>query len=65
MKLFGIADNVRKFSEKSREQWKFSPKPNDEHLGEADVKRGIFLGDSLSLLSFILSMIPLALILRR
>ena len=56
---------MRKLSEKSREQWKLSPTPNDEHLGEVDVKRGIFQGDSLSLLSFILSMIPLALILRR
>ena len=65
MELFGIADNVRKFSEKSREEWKFSPTPNDERLGEADVKGKIFLGDSLSLLSFILGMIPLALILRR
>ena len=38
---------------------------NGEVLGEVDVKRGIFQGDSLSPLLFVLSMIPLSLILRK
>ena len=45
MKLFGMADNVRNFLEKSMEQWKLSLTSNDEDLGEVDVKRGIFQGD--------------------
>ena len=45
MKLFGMADNVRNFLEKSMEQWKLSLTSNDEDLGEIDVKRGIFQGD--------------------
>ena len=39
--LFGIADNVRNFLEKSMEQWKLSLMSNGEDLGEVDVKRGI------------------------
>ena len=35
---------------------------NGEKLGDADVKRGIFQGDSLSPLFFVLAMIPLSLL---
>ena len=38
---------------------------NDEDLWEADVKRGIFQGDSLLPLLFVLSMVPLSLILTK
>ena len=38
---------------------------NGEDLGEVDVKRGIFQGDSLSPLLFVLCMVPLSLILRK
>ena len=37
----------------------------NSELGEAEVKRGIFQGDSLSLLVFVLALIPLSLILRK
>ena len=47
------------------DQWKLSLTSNGENLGEVDVKRGIFQGDSLSPLLFILSMVPLSLILRK
>ena len=57
IKLFGIADNVRNFLEKSVEQWKLSLTSNGEDLGEVHVKRGIFQGDSLSPLLFVLSMV--------
>ena len=39
MKLFGIADNVRNFLEKSMEQWKLSLTSNGEDLGELDLER--------------------------
>ena len=65
MKLFGIADNMRNFLEKSIEQWKLSLTFNGEDLEEVDVKRGIFQGDSLSPMLFVLSMVPLSLILRK
>ena len=38
---------------------------NGEVLGEVDVKRGIFQGNSLLPLLFVLSIIPLSLILRK
>ena len=65
MKLFGIADNVRIFLEKSMKQWKLSLTSNGEDLGEVAVKREIFQGDSLSPLLFVLSMVPLPLILKK
>ena len=57
--LFGIADNVRNFLEKSMEHLKLSLMSNDEDLGEVDVKRVIFKGDSLLPQLFVLSMVPL------
>ena len=60
MKLFG-----RNFFEKSMEQWKLSLTSNGEDFRKVDVKRGIFQGDSLSPLLFVLSMVPLSLILRK
>ena len=63
MEIFGIAENVRNFLGRSMEHWNLSLTSNSEVLGEVDVKRGIFQGDSLSPLLFVLSMIPLSLIL--
>ena len=65
MEMFGIAENVRNFLQKSMTQWKLPLTSNGEELGEVDVKRGIFQGDSLSPLLFVLSMIPLSLLLRK
>ena len=59
MGLFGIADNVRNFLEKSTEQWKLSLASNGEDFEEVDVKRRIFQGNCLSPLLFVLSMLPL------
>ena len=47
------------------EQWKLQLRSNGEDLEEVDVKRRIFQGDSLSPLLFVLSMVPLSLILRK
>ena len=54
-----------KFFRKSMEQWKLSLTSNGKDLGEVDAKRGIFQGDSLSPLLFVLCMIPLSLVLRK
>ncbi|XP_047488218.1 uncharacterized protein LOC125038695 [Penaeus chinensis] len=65
MEMFGIAGNVREFLQRSMVQWKLSLTSNGEELGDVDVKRGIFQGDSLSPLLFVLSMIPLSSLLRK
>ena len=65
MEIFGIAENVRDFLQGSMKQWKLSLMSNGEELGDVDIKRGIFQGDSLSPLLFVLSMIPLSLLLRK
>ena len=65
MEMFGIAENLRTFLQKSMQQWRLSLTANGEDLGELNVKRGIFQGDSLSPLMFVLSMVPLSLIFKK
>ena len=63
--MLDIADNVGSFLEKSMKKWKLLLTANGLDLCEVDVNRGIFQGDSLSLLIFVICMIPLSLLLRK
>ena len=63
--MFGIPENLRRFLQKSMQQWRLLLTTNGEYLGEVNVKREIFHGDSLSPLLFVLSMVPLPLILKK
>ena len=63
--MFGIADNVRGFLEKSMKKWKLLLSSIGSNLSEVDVNRGIFQGNSLSPLIFVIYMIPLSLLLRK
>ena len=65
MELMGIAENVRELLVKSMKQWKLSLTSNGSELGDVKVNRGIFQGDSLSPLLFVLCMIPISLVLRK
>ena len=56
--MLGIADNVRSFLEKSMKKWKLLLNTNGLDLCEVDINRGIFKGDSLSPLTFVICMIP-------
>ena len=56
MEIFGIAKNVRDFLVDSMDKWKLSLTSNGKELGDVEVKRGIFQGDSLSPLLFMVSM---------
>ena len=53
------------FLPKNMQQWRLSLTTNGEDLGEVNVRRGIFQGDSVLPLLFALSMLPLSLILKK
>ena len=63
--LFGVAENIKTFLVNSMEKWRVMLCARNSELGEVDIKRGIFQGDSLSSLVFVLALIPLGLILRK
>ena len=65
LNMLGVADNVRSFLEKSMKKWKLLLTLNGSDLCEVDVNRGIFQGDSLSPLIFVICMIHLSLLLRK
>ena len=47
--LFAVAENIKSFLVNSMENWKVMLCSGNSELGEAEIKRGIFQGDSLSL----------------
>ena len=63
--MLGIANNVRRFLEKSMKKWKLLLTSNGSDLYKIDVNRGIFQGDSHWPLLFLICMIPLSLFLRK
>ena len=63
--LFGVAENVKSLLVSSMEKWKVMLCSGNSELGKVEIKRGIFQGDSLCPLVFVLALIPLSLILRK
>ena len=63
--LFGVAENVKSLLVNSMEKWEVMLCPGNSELGEVEIKRGIFQGDSLFPFVFVLAFIPLSLILRK
>ena len=63
--MFGLAENIKSLLVSSMEKWKVMLCSGNSELGEVEIKRGIFQGDSLSPLVFVLALIPLSLILRK
>ena len=63
--LFGVAENIKSLLVNSMEKWKVMLCSGNSKLGEVEIKRGIFQGDSLSPLVFVLALILLSLILRK
>ena len=65
MNMFGVAVNVRSFKSESMKHWNTELNAGQSRLGNVKIKRGIFQGDSLSLLLFVMTIIPLKLMLRK
>ena len=63
--LLGVAENINSLLVNSVEKWKVILCSGNSELGEVEIKRGIFQGDSLSPLVFVLALIRLSLILRK
>ena len=63
--LFKIDERVRKFLQESMKSWKVNLECGTTSLGEVSINRGIFQGDSLSPLLFVMALIPLTIILRK
>ena len=63
--LLGVAENIKSLLANSMEKWYAMLCSRSSELGEVEIKRGIFKGDSLSPLVFVLALIPLSLILRK
>ena len=65
LEVFGVAGNTKNFLLNSMNKWKLELTSNGGSLGNVEISRGIFEGDSLSPLLFVLCLVPLSLILRR
>ena len=63
--LFGVAEKIKSLLVNSMEKWKVLLCSGNSEFGEVEIERGIFQGDSLSSLVFVLELIPLSLILRK
>ena len=63
--MFGVAENIKSMLVNGLEKWKIMLCSGNSKLDEVKIKRGIFQGDSLSPLVFVLALIPLSLILRK
>ena len=63
--LLEVVENIQSLLVNSMEKCKVMLCSRNSELGEVETKRGIFQGDSLSPLVFVLALIPLSLVLRK
>lgn len=65
LKIYGVSRNIRDFLQAIMKKWNTELTVNGEILGQVKIKRGIFQGDSLSPLLFVMALIPLSTVLRK
>ena len=63
--MYKISDEVINFIDKTMKTWRVELTAGGRRLSEAEIQRGIFQGDALSPLLFIIAMMPLNHILRK
>ena len=64
LETVGINEKIRRLSAESMKSWRVELISGEENLGEVNTRRGIFQGDSLSPLLFVVCLLPLTHILR-
>ena len=64
VEMLGVAGNIGVLLRNSMANWKSELMGGGDVLGTVDIKRGIFQGDSLSPLLFVMVMIPLSMLLK-
>ena len=65
LKITKVAGNIGSFIENTMGNWKTVLHCNGQALGSVNINRGIFQGDSLSPLLFVMTMLPLSFLLKR
>ena len=65
LEMLGVTNNIIRFLKAAMTKWNTILTVNGQMLGQVNIRRGIFQGDSLSPLLFVMSMIPLTILLRR
>ena len=65
LRMVKVAGNVEGLVTRSMKNWKTVLSADGKALGEVDIRRGIFQGDSLSPLLFIVIMLPLSMLLKK
>ena len=65
LNMFGVAKNAVKFLQTTMVNWRTQLVSGSSVLGQVRIKQGIFQGDSLSPLLFVISLIPMTLVLRK
>ena len=65
MLMFGVAGNATRVLDKSMDKWCTELTSCGRPLGMVNIRRGIFQGDSLSPLLFVMALIPLTLVLKK
>lgn len=63
--MYKVSKKIRQMMKSSMETWRTVLECKGSELGEVNIQRGIFQGDSLSPLLFVIAMIPLTSVLRK
>jgi len=65
MEIYKVNTTIKEFLEREMRNWKTELTSNGEMLGDVRIRRGIFQGDALSPLLFVMAMIPISSVLNR
>ena len=65
LKMIGAAENLTELLVRSMSNWKTILVAGKEELGQVNIQRGIFQGDCLSPLLFVICLLPMSIVLRK